>query len=296
MTAGWTTQPLDYASVSRLQGNWIALSSGLIVPAQASFLIDPTTGLPIDPTAASKIVPDDDIAVSGSATLPQGTETQIAWADWQGRETLDFTIQAINGASNYTILAYTRDDDSAAWEVAQIKRNAKPEQGPIASAQTTGSFTLQRRGKSWRLTITTSGSPTGTVNVIGKMRMAKSDFSWRYDAVPLTAWFKTPAADSGNLTTIKSSGGGLKYIIFLNRFGSTRYNKLFNASSATLGTTSASYDIDIPVVTGWSKIDFGGGLTMNNGILAAITKAAGDTDATVTGITIGCFKAWYGYN
>lgn len=70
--------------------------------------------------------------------------------------------------------------------------------------------------------------------------------------------------------------------------------KLFNATSVTLGTTSAFFEIDIPA-GGVAQLEFAGGLAFGTGIQWAVTSAKGLTDNTATGLAandVSGFVAW----
>lgn len=98
----------------------------------------------------------------------------------------------------------------------------------------------------------------------------------------------TPAAQA-----LKGAAGRLFGVYVLNSNALTRYLKIFNTASPTLGTTSAILDIPIPPSNGGPVfINFEGGIPFTAAITAAITGGRGVTDNTaitlndVTGFTL----------
>jgi len=92
--------------------------------------------------------------------------------------------------------------------------------------------------------------------------------------------------------TIKGSAGRLFGIYVANSNAAARYLKIFNATTPTLGTTSAVLDIAIPPNSASVVfIKFEGGIPFTVAITAAVTGARGATDNTaitlndVTGFT-----------
>ena len=83
--------------------------------------------------------------------------------------------------------------------------------------------------------------------------------------------------------TIKATSGRLIGLIVQNSATSLRSLKLFNASSVTLGTTAALFEIDIPA-GGSLAFNFEGGLGFSTAISCAVTCGKGLTDITATGL------------
>jgi len=89
----------------------------------------------------------------------------------------------------------------------------------------------------------------------------------------------TPAS-----ATIKGSAGRLIGWQLHNGSAGVRSVKLFNATSPTLGTTAAQFEIDIPA---GASVDFdlpGGMNTFSTAITYSVTSAKGLTDNTATGL------------
>lgn len=91
--------------------------------------------------------------------------------------------------------------------------------------------------------------------------------------------------------TIKGSAGRLIGLTLLNTNASTRFFKVFNVVTPTLGTTSATLDIALPTNVPVS-INFAGGIGFATAITCAVTGGRGLTDNTtitgneVTGFTV----------
>jgi len=92
--------------------------------------------------------------------------------------------------------------------------------------------------------------------------------------------------------TVKGTAGRLIGFLLVNSNAATRYLKVFNAVTPTLGTTQATLDIPIPLSSNPVFISFEGGIAFGTAITVAITGGRGTTDNTaitlndVTGFTI----------
>ena len=91
----------------------------------------------------------------------------------------------------------------------------------------------------------------------------------------------SPATPAG--ASIKGSAGRLLGLQLQNSSSGVRSVKLFNATSVTMGTTSALFEVDIPA---GGRVDFNlpGGVAFSTGIMWAVTAAKGLTDNTATGL------------
>jgi hypothetical protein len=94
------------------------------------------------------------------------------------------------------------------------------------------------------------------------------------------------------IQTVKGSAGRLIGFLLVNSNAATRYLKVFNVVTPTLGTTPATLDIPIPLSSNPVFISFEGGIAFGTAITVAITGGRGTTDNTaitlndVTGFTI----------
>lgn len=99
----------------------------------------------------------------------------------------------------------------------------------------------------------------------------------------------TPAAQS-----VKASAGRLITIYAVNSNASTRWLKVFNTVTPTLGSTAAVLDIPIPPNSSEPvSIQLEGGLSFGTAIVIAVTGAKGTTDNTsITLNDVGGFIAY----
>ncbi len=83
--------------------------------------------------------------------------------------------------------------------------------------------------------------------------------------------------------TVKASPGRLIGVVLQNSATSLRSLKIFNAASVTLGTTIASFEIDIPAASSLA-FNFDGGIGFSMAISCAVTSGKGLSDTTSTGL------------
>jgi hypothetical protein len=94
----------------------------------------------------------------------------------------------------------------------------------------------------------------------------------------------SPATPAGG--TIKGSAGRLLGLSGMNTAAATRFLKIFNATTVTMGSTSALFEIPIPAGQPF-HFEYQGGLAFSTGIMWAVTSARGLTDNTTTGLAAG---------
>lgn len=126
-------------------------------------------------------------------------------------------------------------------------------------------------------TLTVGALPAGT-NAIGDVGI-----QYRANATGAASVVSvlSPATPAG--ATIKGSAGRLLGWGLNNSSASVRSVKIFNATSVTMGTTSATFEIDIqPGASVWFNLE--GGIGFATGIMWAVTAAKGLTDNTATGL------------
>ena len=85
--------------------------------------------------------------------------------------------------------------------------------------------------------------------------------------------------------SIKGTPGRVMAINLQNSAAALRSVKFFNATSVTMGTTSAAFEIDIPA-GGSAQLNFDGGIGFATGIMWAVTAAKGLTDNTTTSLAL----------
>jgi hypothetical protein len=99
-------------------------------------------------------------------------------------------------------------------------------------------------------------------------------------AAPVTS----PAAPAGQ--SIKGAAGRLAGYDLHNAAITRRYVKFFNATSVTMGTTSALFEVCLEPSQA-RTVNFPGGLGFSSGIQIAVTSARGLTDNTAAGLAAG---------
>ena len=142
------------------------------------------------------------------------------------------------------------------------------------TAHTSGTATLTAGRTSFASPISSSNpivqSITGTVTTTGTSTITP--------AVPTVTNINSAATTNG--TVIKASAGTLYDIVVSNTNAATRFLKVYNSASVTVGTTTPIQTIAVPT-NGTISLDFGAlGLRCATGICVAITGAAADSDTT----------------
>jgi hypothetical protein len=85
--------------------------------------------------------------------------------------------------------------------------------------------------------------------------------------------------------SIKGTAGRIMAINLQNSASAIRSVKFFNATSVTMGTTAATFEIDVPA-GGSAQLNFDGGIGFATGIMWAVTAAKGLTDNTTTSLAL----------
>lgn len=148
----------------------------------------------------------------------------------------------------------------------------------VVSALVTGATTTPVSGT------VTAGISAGT-NAIGDVGIQYRANATGAATVTNVLSPATPAAQ-----VIKASAGRLLGFCLVNVNAATRWLKVFNATTATLGTTSATFELALPP-NQCVRMEFPGGLAMGTGITIAITGGQGLTNNTaitaseITGFT-----------
>lgn len=99
----------------------------------------------------------------------------------------------------------------------------------------------------------------------------------------------TPAAG-----TIKGSAGRLLAFRLQNSAAALRSVKIFNVATPTLGTTSASFEIDVPA-GGVAEFTMTGGIGFATAITFSVTSAKGLTDNTATGLAANDVSGFFAF-
>lgn len=140
--------------------------------------------------------------------------------------------------------------------VVTIRSSANPSMMALDTALPTGSNLTNDAGTQYR------ASSTGASSLVAVM---------------------SPAATA--VATIKAGAGRLVGWQLHNSATALRSVKVFNATAPTLGTTAASFEIDIPA-SGRSDQNFPGGIAFATAMTHSVTSAKGLTDNTATGLAL----------
>lgn len=94
--------------------------------------------------------------------------------------------------------------------------------------------------------------------------------------------------------SIKASAGRVVGYCLNNSASAVRSVKLFNATSVTLGTTAALFEVDLPA-SATVCVALDGGAAFTTGVMWAVTAAKGLTDNTSTGLAANDVSGvvWY---
>jgi hypothetical protein len=154
---------------------------------------------------------------------------------------------------------------------------------------------VRPQGSNAPLPVTQQGTvtTTGTVTSISAGTNAIGDVGVQYRASATGAGTATNIASPATPASqaIKATAGRLLGICLNNSNATTRYFKVFNVATATLGTTSAVLDIALPQNTP-VIIKFEGGISFATAISCAVTGGRGVTNNAaitlddVTGFTV----------
>lgn len=99
----------------------------------------------------------------------------------------------------------------------------------------------------------------------------------------------TPAS-----ATIKASAGRLLGWYLQNSAAGLRSVKIFNATAPTLGTTAATFEIDIPA-GGVAALELPGGIGFATAMTYSVTSAKGLTDNTATGLAANDVSGFFAF-
>lgn len=125
---------------------------------------------------------------------------------------------------------------------------------------------------------TVTAGLSASVNLVGDVG---TQYRANATGAASTVSILSPATAAG--ASIKGSAGRLLGFILTNTAASMRSFKVFNATSVTMGTTAAVFEVDIPA--GQSIVwKLEGGIGFATGIMWAVTSAKGLTDNTNTGL------------
>lgn len=123
-------------------------------------------------------------------------------------------------------------------------------------------------------TTTTVSSITAGTNAIGDVGV-----QYRANATGAATAVSILSPATNAAASVKASAGRLIGWYLQNSATAVRSVKIYNATSVTLGTTAAAFEIDIPA-GGFAEVNLLGGIAMSTGIMWACTAGKGLTDNT----------------
>lgn len=279
--ANWTQNVAQYGGVAVGMGN--------------AFHVQPGTGATFPICAGSLTV----LNYSQAGVIAINTDVMVI--DCQNLRSL-----AIQCSSLGTTGAIT-----PAWSVDGTNFQSgivlTPAGAAISSISTTGLWTVQVQSRYLRLrmtTATTGGTTTIAVNgfeqsiappiltqlISGTVTAGAStnlvgDVGVQYrtnnTGAASSINYASPATPVGS--SVKAAAGRLLGYQLSNLSGGTRWLKFFNATSVTMGTTAAAFEIPIPAGA-TIALQLPGGVSFGTGIMIAVTSARGLTDNTSTGL------------
>ena len=213
-----------------------------------------------------------DQLVASSATVQQTVRASRVVNLPEENTDLFLQIRVLNGttapASNttWTVGAVSIENFSA---LPTTVNNVKPQgignTSPV-TVQNTVPVTLSST------TITSISAGANLIGDVGLQVRANATGA----ATPVN--INSPATPVGQV--IKASAGRILTINLINSSALVRFLKVFNATSVTMGTTSAAYEIPIPPLFNPLSVSLPFAAAANTGIVVAITGARGLTDNT----------------
>lgn len=224
---------------------------------------------------------------TGFAVDLRGTFT--ATVTFQG--TIDGTnwinLPVIPVGSSVNVASVTTSTGAGAW---LGNANGMQQVRAIATAYTSGTVTvviraMQAVGIVYNLpagaTSQTIAALVAGANAIGDVGVQyRGNATGAASASPVTS----PLVPAGQ--SLKASAGRLAGYDLHNAAASRRYVKFFNATTVTMGTTAALFEVCLePNQT--KTISYTAGIGFSTGIQIAVTSGRGLTDNTTTGIALG---------
>ncbi len=162
---------------------------------------------------------------------------------------------SVNGFKYIRVRATAHTSGTATWNFQQAPYATEP----IPAAQ-----------------VTATQPVSGSVTVSGSLTSGGT--TTNTPATPTASIVNSAASTNG--TVVKASAGTIFGVVVSNTNAATRFLKLHNSTTITVGTTAVAMTIPIPPGAVVS-LNFGPqGMRYGTGICLSITAAAGDTDAT----------------
>lgn len=224
---------------------------------------------------------------TGFAVDLRGTFT--ATVTFQG--TIDgtnwFTLAVVPAGSSVNVASVTTATAAGAWVG---NANGMQQVRAIATSYTSGTVTVVLRAMQAAGVVLNmpAGATTQTIGALPAGTNLAADVGIQYrgsatGAASVTA-VTSPLVPAGQ--SIKGSAGRVVAYDLHNQATTRRFVKFFNATTVTMGTTSALFEVALD--PGQTKtIDIPGGIGFATGIMIAVTSGRGLTDNTTTGVALG---------
>jgi hypothetical protein len=272
--------------------------------AIGSVSVSALPALPQGTNAIGSVITDNatDNTVIGPTSVTSATT--IVSASTQGFGGGVFSLSAVGTTCT---ISFQQSWDNTAWRALEAWSPTGPGNGLVATATTVGAYGFNASAPYVRAQVTTYGSGTVTcvlvlkrgpqwwpafvmpgANAIGTLGASTAligDVGVEYRAnatgAAAAASILSPATPAG--ASIKGSAGRIAGWTLTNSAAAVRSVKFYNTTSVTLGTTAASFEIDIPAGA-TVQLAPPGGIGFATGIMWAVTGAKGLTDNTATGL------------
>lgn len=207
--------------------------------------------------------------------------TGVITPEWSNDNVTWVTSQTVSSATGAAITTFT------AAILATTAVYARYFRLRLSTATTGGTTTLSVQQFDFFGSPTTQATSITTLPSLAVGSNLIGDVGIQYRALGSGAAsfvsVQSPATPA--VATIKASATRLIGYYLQNSATTLRSVKIFNATAPTLGTTAASFEIDIPA-NGISQLHFEGGLSFLTASTYSVTSAKGLTDNTATGLAL----------
>ncbi len=272
--------------------------------AIGSVSVSALPALPAGTNAIGSVITDNatDNTVIGPNSVTSATT--IVSASTQGFGGGVFWLSAVGTTCT---ISFQQSWDNTAWSALEAWSPTGTGNSLVATATTVGAYGFNASAPYVRAQVTTYGSGTVTcalvlkrgpqwwpafvmpgANALGTLGASTAligDVGVEYRAnatgAATAASILSPATPAG--ASIKGSAGRIVGWTLTNSAAAVRSVKFYNATSVTLGTTAASFEIDIPAGA-TVQLAPAGGIGFATGMMWAVTGAKGLTDNTATGL------------
>lgn len=204
------------------------------------------------------------------------------------------TIFTPAGASATTISA------AGLWDTPVMARYLRLRMSTATTAGTTtfSIYQFEEARQSWFATQPVSGTVTANIGTgsiaAGTNAIGDVGLQYRANATGAASFVSAMSPATPAAGTIKATAGRLVGYYLCNSSAALRSVKIFNVAAPTLGTTAASFEIDIPA-NGIAQLEFDGGIGFSTAITFSVTSAKGLTDNTATGLAANDVTGYFAF-